>query len=109
MLSSGISFDMCLKNISGRLAKHGSERDRNGFRPVGMGSGSGSGRKTFVPPDPSRWRSRSWNRSQSQTSFTSQVFNGSRLRPSVLENFEIFSQSFANLMVLKQSRYSENL
>jgi hypothetical protein len=74
MRSSGISFNICLKNISGRLAKNGFKRDRDGFpvrkrvrdrdgfpvrkrvrdrdgfRPVG--TGSGSGRKNFVPPDP---------------------------------------------------------
>jgi hypothetical protein len=60
MLSSGISFNICLKNISGRLTENRfkwdrdgftvRKRDRDGFRPVG--TGSGSGRKNFVPPDP---------------------------------------------------------
>ncbi len=56
MLSSCISFNICLKNISGRLAKKRVSTRPGRVFPLGngfgSGTGSGSGRKNVVPPDP---------------------------------------------------------
>ncbi len=41
MLSSCISFNICLKNISGRLANNGFQRERDGFSRQETGSGAG--------------------------------------------------------------------